>query len=117
MYIGEIARKTGLSIKAIRLYEEKKLIPPPKRSGRYRVYTDADIELLLLIKDAKALGVTLAQLESLIAIEAGPPDWQKIEQFLQQQKRRIYGEIAALNATIAKIDDCLRQLHACPKAA
>lgn len=117
MYIGEIARKTGLSIKAIRLYEEKKLIPAPKRSGRYRVYTASDIDLLLLIKDAKSLGVTLAQLESLIVLKDGQPDWQKVEQFLLQQKRRIFSEIAVLHQTIAKIDDCLRQIHECPKAA
>lgn len=117
MYIGEIAKRTGLSIKAIRLYEEKKLIPAPKRSGRYRVYTDADIELLLLIKDAKSLGVTLAQLEALITLDNGRLDWGKVEQFLIHQKRRIAGEIKALNETIARIDDCLQQIHECPKAA
>lgn len=116
MYIGEIAKKTGLSIKAIRLYEERKLIPAPKRSGRYRVYTEAHIELLLLI-EAKALGLTLAQLEPLVALDDDRPDWEKVEQFLVQQKRRIREQIKTLDDTIARIDECLKQMHACPEAA
>lgn len=117
MYIGEIARQTGLSIKAIRFYEKKGLIPAPKRLGRYRVYTEADIEILLLIKDAKSFGVTLAQLQSFITIQNGHPDWKKVAQFLMQQKDRIFSEIQALNETIGKIDNCLKQIQDCPKAA
>jgi len=117
MYIGEIAKKTGLSIKAIRLYEERKLIPAPKRSGRYRVYTEAHIDLLLLIKEAKALGLTLTQLQPLAALDDDQPDWEKVEQFLVEQKRRIRDQIKTLDDTIARIDACLKQMHACPEAA
>ena len=45
MYIGELSKRTGLSVKAIRLYEEKGLVKPPLRVGRYRVYQESDIEV------------------------------------------------------------------------
>ena len=49
MYIGEVAKKTSLSIRAIRLYEEKGLIKPLPRKGKYRVYNKSHIEILHLI--------------------------------------------------------------------
>jgi len=52
MYIGEISKKTDLSIKAIRFYEKTGLIRRPKRMSRYRVYQKTDVELLILIKEA-----------------------------------------------------------------
>lgn len=48
MFIGEVSRKTGLSIKAIRLYEELGLIQTPQRQGRYRIYKHSDVDILNL---------------------------------------------------------------------
>ncbi len=115
MYIGKIAQKTGLSIKAIRLYEQMGLIPTPKRLGRYRVYQDSDVDLLLLIKEAKTLGFTLSQLQSSFTFKKGQLDWEGVTQLLTEHKRKIYREIALLNDQIARIDDCLGQIESCPE--
>ena len=70
--IGETARLTGLSSKAIRYYEEIALIPPADRSNPshaspgYRVYSDPDVKRLRLIKRAKLLDLSLAQLKQLV---------------------------------------------------
>lgn len=111
MYIGEISRKTGLSIKAIRLYEELGLIPKPKRSGTYRVYEKSDIELLSLIKEAKALGITLMQLKSFLFYRDGALDWGRVGAFMIEKKKEMREEIKNLQNQISKIDDCLEQME------
>ena len=51
MQIGEIAKRTCLTVDAIRFYEERKLLPKPDRSaGRFRLYTEGTIERLDFIQ-------------------------------------------------------------------
>ncbi len=116
MYIGEAAKRTGLSVKAIRLYEEMGLIDPPAREGRYRVYTKTDLELLKLIVEAKQLGVKLNELKSVILFRDGEPDWPRIGRFLLQVKERLLKEQAAIDRKLASVDLCLSSLSQCPEA-
>lgn len=67
MYIGEISKKTEISIKTIRYYEEFGLLHKPKRSlSQYRIYNQKDLEKLLFIKKSKDLGLTLAEIKKII---------------------------------------------------
>ncbi|UXI02620.1 MerR family transcriptional regulator [Photobacterium sp. TY1-4] len=115
MYIGAVAKQTGLSVKAIRLYEQKGLIQPPARHGRYRVYRAQEVEALKLIVEAKSLGVTLARLKDVIVYQNGELDWQRIGLFLAEVKQSLEQEKQALEAKIAQADLCLQSLNACPK--
>jgi DNA-binding transcriptional MerR regulator len=44
--IGEAARRVGVSPSALRLWERQGLVRPQRSRGRYRLYTDADLEQL-----------------------------------------------------------------------
>jgi DNA-binding transcriptional MerR regulator len=56
MQIGEVAERTALSLRTIRYYEEVGLVPPSARTqGGFRLYTEADVERLLLVKRMKPL--------------------------------------------------------------
>ncbi len=111
MYIGEVSKKTGLSVKAIRLYEEKGLIPVPKRLGAYRVYQASDLDILVLIKEARAVDITLSQLKDVIVFKEGKVDWQKMDAFLMQHKSRLLKEIKILKEKITLIDQCVSQIQ------
>ncbi|MCJ8352112.1 MerR family transcriptional regulator [Moritella sp.] len=111
MYIGEASKKTGLSIKAIRFYEKIGLISPPERVGRYRIYKDTEIELLLLIKEAKELGVTLSQLKGVIVYNHGKVDWAKIKLFLAELRKQLYHQIDDIKKKIANLDACYDQIN------
>jgi len=111
MYIGEASNKTGLSIKAIRFYEEKGLIRQPDRVGRYRVYQETDIELLILIKEAKALGVTLSQLKGVITYNNGQVDWANIKIFLGEIRKQLILQIDDINKKIDNLDKCYNQIN------
>jgi len=68
MQIGELARKTGVTSKTIRYYEEIGLVPPaPRTPSGYRKYSEDDIQRLEFIRSAKALGVALEEIKEVLA--------------------------------------------------
>ncbi|MCO5971651.1 MerR family transcriptional regulator [Actinoallomurus soli] len=69
MQIGEVADRTGLSLRTIRHYEEVGLAPPSARSqGGFRLYTEADVTRLMVIKRMKPLDFTLEQMRDLLGV-------------------------------------------------
>lgn len=70
MYIGTLAKLSGATPKAIRLYEAIGLIPAPQRQGKYRVYSHRDVSLVHMIRRAQAVGFSLAELKSLVEHKA-----------------------------------------------
>ena len=65
--IGEVAEAVGLSLRTIRYYEEAGLVPPSGRStGGFRLYTDADIDRLRLVKHMKPLDLTIDEMRDLL---------------------------------------------------
>lgn len=111
MYIGEAAKQTGLSIKAIRFYESIGLIPTPKRHGRYRVYSDRDLDMLLLIKEAKQLGFTLNQLKSAVVLENDKVDWDKVRPLLDQLRAQLVEQRKEIDRKLALLEECYGQLN------
>ena len=64
--IGEVAKLSGTTVKAIRFYEAKGLLPRPARSpSGYRLYTESDLKRLAFIQRAKLLGLPLAKIRNL----------------------------------------------------
>ena len=70
MYIGKLAKLSGATPKAIRLYESIGLIPVPNRQGKYRVYTDKDVALVHMIRRGQAVWFNLEEMKNLIELKA-----------------------------------------------
>lgn len=71
MRIGELCAKTGLSKETVRYYERQGLlenIPQPNRSNNYKDYSAVDLQRLNMIKHAKMLGFTLAEIAEVLAV-------------------------------------------------
>lgn len=67
MQIGQVAAQTELSIGTVRHYDEVGLVTPSARSvGGFRLYTEHDIQRLLIIRRMKPLGFTLAEMKELL---------------------------------------------------
>ncbi|WP_374074063.1 MerR family transcriptional regulator [Bdellovibrio bacteriovorus] len=65
--ISEFGERTGLSIKALRLYEEREILIPHTRSeSRYRVYTTEQVSAAERIMHYKHLGFSLEQIKTLL---------------------------------------------------
>lgn len=69
MQIGEVAERTGLSLRTIRYYEEVGLVPPSARSaGKFRLYTESDVARLMLVKRMKPLDFSLEEMRDLLSV-------------------------------------------------
>lgn len=69
MQIGEVAERTGLSLRTIRHYEEVGLVIPSARSkGGFRLYTESDVDRLMVIRRMKPLGFSLDEMRDLLEI-------------------------------------------------
>jgi hypothetical protein len=67
MQIGEVAKRTSLTVDAIRFYEKRKLLPMAVRSaGRFRLYEEGAIERLHFIQQMQGLGFSLREVGELI---------------------------------------------------
>ena len=67
MHIGELAERTGLSLRTIRHYDEIGLLRASGRTdGGFRLYTDEDQARLILIRRMKPLGFSLEEMMSLL---------------------------------------------------
>lgn len=107
MYIGELSKKTGVSVKAIRHYEEIALIKSPQRDGKYRVYDDSYVQVLGMIKAAKGLGFTLEELRTIAKAKSQeglvPMDLLKAE--LQKKRTNILIKKAELEKRLEEMDE------------
>ena len=66
---GQLAKKCDVNIEALRYYEKRKLIDPPKRSETgYRLYTEDDITRIRFIKNAQKLGFSLNEILELLKL-------------------------------------------------
>ncbi|TDL37344.1 MerR family transcriptional regulator [Arthrobacter nitrophenolicus] len=69
MHIGELAERTGLSLRTIRHYDDVGLLPATARTdGGFRVYSEDDFERLMVIKQMKPLGFSLEEMADILTI-------------------------------------------------
>ncbi|MCA0756570.1 MerR family transcriptional regulator [Paenibacillus sp. N4] len=121
--IEEVARRTGLTKRTIRYYEEIGLIAAPERTqGNIRLYTEEDVERIqsiLLIKEV--LGFSLQELQQYLSYQE-LLDQQKLEyRSLEDREERkhklneilavIRKEQAMIEAKLARMEQFRRELN------
>ena len=98
MKIGQLARRAGVTPKAIRLYEAKRILPKPLRGANgYRTYGLDALGLLTFVKQATGLGLTLAEIREIIAIRQGQgPPCAHVHRLLQDKARELDSKLRDL---------------------
>lgn len=72
MTIGQLAAAAGVHVETVRYYQRESLMPTPKRAyGSIRRYQADDVKRLRFIKRAQALGFTLEEIATLLAVDQG----------------------------------------------
>jgi MerR family transcriptional regulator, copper efflux regulator len=67
MHIGEVAARTELSLRSLRHWEEVGLLHPSGRTdGGFRLYTEADVDKIMVIRRMKPLGFSLDQMKAVM---------------------------------------------------
>ena len=65
--IGELAREAGITVRTLRYYQERKLLPPPRRDGRIGWYSQAHLDRLRVIGELLDRGHTLGGIGELLS--------------------------------------------------
>lgn len=66
MRIGEFSRRTGVSERLLRYYEEQGLLHPSRRSSGYREYAEEDVETVRGIRILLAVGLSTTRIAELL---------------------------------------------------
>jgi DNA-binding transcriptional MerR regulator len=86
--IGELAEEFGITSRALRLYEEERLLDP-KREGTRRIYTERNRVRLRLILRGKRLGWSLSEIRELFDLyDSGVGEEAQLELMLEKLARR-----------------------------
>ncbi|MEV4947589.1 MerR family transcriptional regulator [Streptomyces sp. NPDC053755] len=118
MQIGEVAARTELSLRAIRQYEDSGLVVPSASSpGGFPLYTDADVDRLMVIRRMKPLGFTLEETRELLeAMDRLAVDRPGTDAELSPEERsalvaRVRGYEQAATARVAELREQLARVE------
>lgn len=118
--IGELAKRSGISVPTIRFYEEKDLIWSIRTEGNQRRYQRAMLRRIAIIKAAQQVGISLKQIKQTLSIlpkqqVATKKDWQIMSQEWQGQLDQ---QIMMLLQLRQQLDQCIGcgclSLEQCP---
>jgi len=75
MRIGELAKRGGVSVQAVRFYERCRLMRTPRRTpAGYRIYSEQDLESVTLIKKMQRFGFKLVEIRRVLQLWILPTD-------------------------------------------
>ncbi|ESK57056.1 MAG: redox-sensitive transcriptional activator SoxR [Moraxellaceae bacterium] len=118
--IGELAKRSGVSVATIRFYEEKDLIWSTRTAGNQRRYQRAMLRRIAIIKAAQQVGISLKQIKETLSTlpkqqVATKKDWQIMSQKWQGQLDQ---QIMMLLQLRQQLDQCIGcgclSLEQCP---
>jgi DNA-binding transcriptional MerR regulator len=98
MKIGELAKKTGLTIDAIRFYEKSGLIKSPQRStSGYREFNPDSIAAVEFILHCRSLDIPIAEIKKLLNVRSGTAkSCREANQVIDEQLTRLRVRIKEL---------------------
>lgn len=106
--IGDVAKRSGFTVKALRYYDRRGLLPPSgRRPSGYRLYIEADMHRLEFIRQAKALGLTLEAIRELVVVARAHRDGSTRTRLL----RILDDRIARTSAQIGALRRLRKELH------
>lgn len=96
--VGTAAELAGVSRKAIRLWEARGLLPQTERTAAgYRLFDEADLEVLRFIRRAKALGLSLEEINEILDLQrGGGHPCTRVTQLLDEHLHQIEQTMAEL---------------------
>jgi MerR family copper efflux transcriptional regulator len=115
MTVGELARRTGMSRKAIRGFEARGLIYSAGRSeANYRLFDDSALWCVQVIRDLRSLGLTLKEIEELAGVYLEQPEavGPHLAALLERAENRIEEQLVSLQVLRRRIQQFKNENHA-----
>lgn len=114
--IGELAKRTTLTVDAIRFYEKRHLLPKgPRTTGGFRLYTADDIERVQFIRQMHGLGFSLREIGELIDLRTRKVDaCESVRELLKHKVSHIRAKLRELRRLetelVADLEKCNKEL-------
>jgi DNA-binding transcriptional MerR regulator len=119
LLIGQVAKRSGASRKALRLYEAAGILPAARRTtSGYRIYGADTLTVLSFVRQAQRLGFTLGEIKEIIAIrESGRPPCGHIRDLVSRKVEELDQQLSALKAVQGSLHALLKGWRARPPPA
>ncbi|MGI9385077.1 MAG: MerR family transcriptional regulator [Methyloligellaceae bacterium] len=105
--IGETARRSGLTVRALRYYEEQGLLAAVRGSNGQRYFADAQLRRLQQVLVLKSVGLTLSQIRAMLS-----RDDMDMEQVVAVQLAALRHRCGELKAAIGSLEAVLKRIRA-----
>lgn len=118
--VGDVSRRSGVSIATLHFYEEKGLIHALRNAGNQRRYTQDVLRRIAVIKAAQQVGISLKNIKqamSFLPTNHAPNkrDWQKLSKKWNQELNQKINRLTALRDNLTSCIGCgCLSLKACP---
>ncbi len=98
--IGEVAAQSGLSVKALRYYDDIGILRPATRTGSgYRLYDPDALTQVAFVRAAQAVGLTLGEIREIIALrDRGEVPCGHVLELIRRRAAELDDRIAELEA-------------------
>lgn len=107
MRIGDVARRAGVSVRALRYYEEQRLLVSERTSSGQRTFPEAAVERVRLIQQFYAAGLSSRTIEQILpSVDSGTATPEALD-LLTVERNRITSTMAELVQALARLDDVI----------
>ncbi|MFE9681426.1 MerR family DNA-binding transcriptional regulator [Streptomyces sp. NPDC002701] len=107
MRIGEVARRSGVSVRALRYYEEQGLLTPDRGPGGHREYAEGAVDRVRIFQQLYAAGLSSSRIAELIPCIDTDTTTDHQRAMLDAERVRVRQQIDRLTATLARLDDLI----------
>ncbi|GAA4380473.1 MerR family transcriptional regulator [Nocardioides caricicola] len=110
MRIGELAERTGTSVRSLRYYEQRGLLRSERSSGNQREYDEVAVERVHLIRSLLAAGLSTETIDDVLPCVSEPAiQTPRLTRTLLEERARIDADIARLEGMRRLLDDVIAQ--------
>jgi DNA-binding transcriptional MerR regulator len=112
--IGELARRSGVSVRALRYYEEQGLLHASRSPAGQRHYDDSAVERVAFFQDMFAAGLNSRSIAGLLpCVDSGHTDAEQ-RRMLATERDRIHEQCTRLQAALRRLDEIIEITAAHP---
>jgi DNA-binding transcriptional MerR regulator len=116
--VGELARKTGKTVRALRLYEEMGLLAPATRTqGRFRLYGPDEVARVYWIGKLQQMGFSLSEIRGVLAVvgesRTAPDAMHSVRELFRTRLEETRSQVAKLLELERDLAESLAYLEGC----
>ena len=120
--VGDLARQTGKTVRALHLYEERGLLVPAERSkGGYRLYDAESLTRVRWIGKLQEMGFSLSEMQVIVKrweqSRSAPDAMGRVHEMLRDKLAETREHMTRLKALEVELESSLAYLETCPSCA